>query len=81
MAKASLDPDTAVRRGRGSLHLSTLDRARLKIADKIDELSLATAIGRHKRGEDFAPQLKILSANNDRRREILCREGRHPASA
>ena len=73
MARASLDQDTAVRpdRGREPCRLSALDRARLNIADQIDELSLATAIGRHRRGEDFGVQLDILATNHKRRHDIL----------
>jgi hypothetical protein len=78
MAKASLDQDTAVRRdgGREPRHLSALDHARLNIADQIDALSLATAIGRHRRGEDFGPQLDILATNYRRRQTILGRTDR-----
>jgi hypothetical protein len=75
MAKASLGFDTAVQASSGqrgsSPPVSALDRARLNIADKIDELSLATAIGRHQRGEDFGAQLAILAANRERRLAIL----------
>ena len=50
---------------------ATLDRARLAIADKIDEWTLDTALWRHRRGQDIGPQLDILTENHQRRQAIL----------
>ncbi len=52
-----------------------LDRARLAIADKIDEWTLDTAARRCQRGQDIGRQLEVLTTNYQRRQAILA----HPA--
>ncbi len=67
MAKASLDQKVATRpdetfEARLARAL-LIGRARMNIADKIDETTLAIALRRHKQGKDIGPQLDILARN------------------